>query len=199
MSAEPAVSDAALAIRAAGGDHAAFDRLVRRHTPRMYRVALRITGTAAEAEDVVQDAWISAWRALGGFRNESAVSTWLYRVVTNTALGHVRRRKPTVSLDAALSAMSDEDSAERSFLESGVLADTRGSPEGLLVRAEQVDAVLRAIAELDMPQRVPLVLRELEGLSYEEVAEVLDVTVPALRSRLHRARVALLAKLRELR
>jgi RNA polymerase sigma-70 factor (ECF subfamily) len=199
VSAEPTVSDAALAVSAAGGDHAAFDRLVRRHTPRMYRVALRITGSVAEAEDVVQDAWISAWRALGAFRNESAMSTWLYRVVTNTALGHVRRRKPTVSLDAALSALSDEDSAERSFLESGVLADTRGSPEGLLVRAEQVDAVLRAIAELDMPQRVPLVLRELEGLSYEEVAEVLDVTVPALRSRLHRARVALLAKLRELR
>jgi RNA polymerase sigma-70 factor (ECF subfamily) len=196
VSIQPTVSDAAPATSAAAdGDHEAFDRLVRRHTPRMYRVALRITGTAAEAEDVVQDAWISAWRALGGFRNESAVSTWLYRVVTNTALGHVRRRKPTLSLDAALS----ESDGDTSFLESGVLADTRGSPEGLLVRAEQVDAVLRAIAELDMPQRVPLVLRELEGLSYEEVAEVLDVSVPALRSRLHRARVALLAKLRELR
>lgn len=196
MSDQPTVSDAALATRAADGDHAAFDRLVRRHTPRMYRVALRVTGTAAEAEDVVQDAWISAWRALGSFRNESAVSTWLYRVVTNTALGHVRRRKPTLSLDAALSESGGQDT---SFLESRVLADPRGNPEGLLVRAEQVDAVLRAIAELDMPQRVPLVLRELEGLSYEEVAEVLDVSVPALRSRLHRARVALLAKLRELR
>ncbi|SFQ60208.1 RNA polymerase sigma-70 factor, ECF subfamily [Amycolatopsis arida] len=194
--ARPADADQALLARAAAGDPAAFDRLVRRHTPRMYRVALRITGAATEAEDVVQDAWIAAWRALPGFRSESAVSTWLFRVVTNTALGHVRRRRPTVSLDAALTPEEDQG---RPLLDAGVLADSRGNPEGQVVRTEQVTAVLRAIAELDVSQRVPLVLRELEGLSYEEVAEVLEVSVPALRSRLHRARVALLAKLRELR
>jgi RNA polymerase sigma-70 factor (ECF subfamily) len=189
-------ADEDLVARAVRGDHGAFDILVREHTPKMYRVALRITGSAAEAEDVVQEAWISAWRALPGFRRESAVSTWLYRVVTNGALAHVRRRRPTVSLDAALHHA--EESGDRALLGSGALADTRAGPEGQVVRAEQVDAVLRAIAELDLSQRVPLVLRELEGLSYEEVAEVLEVSVPALRSRLHRARVALLAKLREL-
>jgi RNA polymerase sigma-70 factor (ECF subfamily) len=188
------VADGKLVARAVQGDQHAFDILVREHTPRMYRVALRITGSPAEAEDVVQEAWISAWRALPGFRHESAVSTWLYRVVTNGALAHVRRRRPTVSLDAALHHA--ERSGDRTLLGSGVLADTRAGPEGQVVRAEQVDAVLRAIAELDVSQRVPLVLRELEGLSYEEVAEVLEVNVPALRSRLHRARVALLAKLR---
>ncbi|WP_020671951.1 RNA polymerase sigma factor [Amycolatopsis nigrescens] len=195
--AKDSATDSALLDRAVRGDQGAFDQLVRKHTPRMYRVALRITGTGAEAEDVVQDAWISAWRALAGFRNESAVSTWLYRVVTNAALGHVRRRRPTVSLDAAFS--HDDDTATTSVLESSLLADARANPEGQVVRAEQVRAVLRAIATLDVTQRVPLVLRELEGLSYEEVAEVLDVSVPALRSRLHRARVALLAKLREMR
>jgi RNA polymerase sigma-70 factor (ECF subfamily) len=191
------VSDEDLFKQAIKGNRNAFDQLVRTHTPTMYRVALRITGTAAEAEDVVQDAWISAWRALPGFRHEASVSTWLYRVVTNAALAQVRRRRPTVSLDAALS--SDQDHRTRSLLETNLTTDARNSPEGQVVRAEQVDAVLRAIASLDLSQRVPLVLRELEGLSYEEVAEVLQVSIPALRSRLHRARVALLAKLRELR
>jgi RNA polymerase sigma-70 factor (ECF subfamily) len=174
---EPApVPDKELAARAAAGDHGAFDTLVRRHTARMYRVALRITGSAAEAEDVVQEAWLSAWRALPGFRHESAVSTWLYRVTTNGALGQVRRRKPTVPLDEG---------------DAGVVP----GPEGHVVSAEQFGAVLRAIAELDVGQRIPLILREFEGLTYEEVAEVLEVGVPALRARLHRARVALLAKL----
>ncbi len=154
----------------------------------MYRVALRITGSAGEAEDVVQDSWLAAWRALPGFRHESAVSTWLYRVVTNSALALLRRRRPTVSLD---------EPADRSTVDTALLAAAVPGPEGRVVRAEEVDAVLRAIGRLEVSQRVPLVLRELEGLSYEEVAEVLDVNVGALRSRLHRARVALLAELRE--
>ncbi|WP_033291706.1 RNA polymerase sigma factor [Amycolatopsis jejuensis] len=171
--------DRELVAAAALGDHAAFDALVRRHTPMMFRVALRITGTSAEAEDVVQDAWLCAWRALPSFRQESAVSTWLYRVVTNGALRVVRRQRPTVPLDEATGPV------------------TRSTPERQVVDAERIDAVLRAIARLDVAQRVPLVLRELEGLSYEEVAEILEVGVPALRSRLHRARVALLRQLRE--
>ncbi|WIV56632.1 RNA polymerase sigma factor [Amycolatopsis nalaikhensis] len=180
--------DADLLARAACGDEGAFGTLVRRHTPRMYRVALRITGSAAEAEDVVQESWLAAWRSLGSFRHESAVSTWLYRVVTNSALALLRRRRPTVSLD---------EPAEQSTVDTALLAAAEPGPEGRVVRAEEVDAVLRAIGRLELSQRVPLVLRELEGLSYEEVAEVLDVNVGALRSRLHRARVALLAELRE--
>ncbi|GHG43627.1 MULTISPECIES: RNA polymerase sigma factor [Amycolatopsis] len=180
--------DTELLARAADGDATAFGALVREHTPRMYRVALRITGSAAEAEDVVQEAWLAAWRSLAGFRQESAVSTWLYRVVTNSALAVLRRRRPTVSLD---------DPAPQSTVDSALLAAAVPGPEGRVVRAEEVDAVLRAVGRLEVSQRVPLVLRELEGLSYEEVAEVLDVNVTALRSRLHRARVALLAELRE--
>ncbi|QRP43870.1 RNA polymerase sigma factor [Amycolatopsis sp. FDAARGOS 1241] len=174
----------ALVAAAAAGDHAAFDTLVRRHTPMMFRVALRITGSPAEAEDVVQEAWLAAWRSLSAFRHESAVSTWLYRVVTNGALALLRRHRPTVSLDTVSIDQAPDLVAV-------------GTPERQVVHAEQVDEVLRAIARLDVPQRVPLVLRELEGLSYEEVAEVLEVSIPALRSRLHRARVALLGQLRE--
>lgn len=163
------------------GDTAAFDELVRRHTGRMYRVALRVVGDPVEAEDVVQDAWISAWRALPGFRGDAAPATWLYRVVTNAALAHLRRKKPTVPLESA-----PEPHAP-------------GGPEASLLSSETADTVLRAIAGLEPSQRVPLVLRELEGLSYEEVADVLGLPVPALRARLHRARVALMAKLREQR
>ncbi|HEY3709688.1 MAG TPA: sigma-70 family RNA polymerase sigma factor [Amycolatopsis sp.] len=187
-------SDAGLADRAAAGDHAAFDTLVRRHTPMMYRVALRITGGSAEAEDVVQEAWLAAWRALPAFRHQSSVSTWLYRVVTNGALALLRRRRPTVSLDDVHPGPAGR---RRSTLDGALVAEA--TPERQVVRAEQVDAVLRAIARLDVSQRVPLVLRELEGLSYEEVAEVLEVSIPALRARLHRARVALLGQLRERR
>ncbi|WP_086825622.1 RNA polymerase sigma factor [Allokutzneria sp. NRRL B-24872] len=171
---------------AAGGDVAAFDALVRRHTTKLYRVALRIVGDPADAEDVVQEAWVSAWRSMAGFRGEAAPTTWLYRVVTNAALAHLRRRRPTVPLE-------QEGHAESTF------ADSSPTPEQAALSREKVDAVLRAIALLEPSQRVPLVLRELEGMSYEEVASVLEVSVAALRSRLHRARVALLAKLEELR
>lgn len=175
------MSDEELATRAANGDAAAFDALVRAHTDRMYRVALRVCGDPADAEDIVQDAWIAAWRALPRFRAEARVSTWLYRVVTNTALAHLRRRRTAVSLD-------------------GVdVADTRPTPEGTMLLHERAATVHRAIASLEPTQRVPLVLRELEGLSYPEVAEVLGVEVSVLHRRLHRARVALMAKLEELR
>lgn len=179
-------ADDALVTAARRGDGSSFDVLVRHHTRRMYRVALRILGDPVEAEDAVQDAWVSAWRSLDTFRNESAVSTWLYRIVTNSALAQVRRRRPTTSLDTADDALA------------GRLSDPRGdTPEKQAVRSEEVRRVHRAIASLEPSQRAPLVLRELEGLSYEEVAAVLDVNVAALRSRLHRARVALLTKLEE--
>ncbi|HEX3790877.1 MAG TPA: sigma-70 family RNA polymerase sigma factor [Pseudonocardiaceae bacterium] len=182
--ADAAAEDQALVARAARGDQHAFDQLVRRHTPRLYRVALRIVRDPAEAEDVVQDAWIAAWRALARFRGDSAPSTWLYRVVTNTALAHLRRRRQTLPL------AEDFEQTQADPRDDG--------PERSALRGEEVALVLRAVATLEPAQRIPLVLHELEGMSYEEVAEIVGSTVPALRSRLHRARVALLGKLREL-
>jgi RNA polymerase sigma-70 factor (ECF subfamily) len=178
------VGDEALAAKAAAGDAAAFDALVRAHTDLMYRVALRVCGDPTDAEDVVQDAWIAAWRALPGFRADAKISTWLYRVVSNTALAHLRRRKASVPL-------SEVGAVD--------VVDARPTPEGQTLLQERAAAVHRAIAALEPSQRVPLVLRELEGLSYAEVAEVLGVDTAALHRRLHRARVALLAKLKELR
>ncbi|MDA3649522.1 sigma-70 family RNA polymerase sigma factor [Saccharopolyspora indica] len=177
-------TDEALVAAAQRGDAAAFDQLVRRHTATMYRVAYRVLGDSAEAEDAVQEAWVSAWRGLARFRGDSAPTTWLYRVVTNAALAQVRRRKPTVPLEPTAELISDRGTVD---------------PEGHAVRSEEAALVHRAIDTLEPSQRVPLVLRELEGMSYEEIAEVLEVPVPALRSRLHRARTTLLARLREMR
>ena len=180
-------ADDVLVSAAKRGDSAAFDELVRRHTTKMYRVAFRILGDSAEAEDAVQEAWVSAWRSLDGFRGESAPSTWLYRVVTNAALAQLRRRRPTVPLDTTDEAVG------------GLISDPRAvNPEGQAVRAEETALVHRAIATLEPSQRVPLVLRELEGMSYEEISEVLGVNEAALRSRLHRARTTLLVRLKEM-
>ena len=178
-------TDTSMLAAAVRGDRWAFELLVTRHTPMMYRVALRITGEPADAEDVVQDAWVAAWRALPRYRSEAAPSTWLYRVVTNAALGALRRRRLTVPLDAI-----EPDAA----LE---LADTRPGPESAALSSDTASAVHLALSSLEPNQRVALVLREFEGLSYEEVATVLDTTVAAVRSRLHRGRAALLARLAE--
>lgn len=179
-------SDRTLLAAAAAGDTGAFDALVRSQTPLMYRVALRILGNTADAEDVVQDAWISAWRALPRFRGQAEPSTWLYRVATNAALAQLRRRRRTVSLDADPS-------------DGMIVVDDAVRPEDAALRDERTAQVHRAIAELDPSQRIPLVLREFEELSYEEVAAVLQISVPAVRSRVHRARTALLARLEERR
>lgn len=182
------VGDDVLVAAAQRGDGAAFDELVRRHSTPMFRVAFRVLGDGVEAEDAVQDAWVSAWRSLRSFRGDSAPSTWLYRVVTNAALALIRRRRSTVLVDPIDEAFGR--------LTCGSDSDT---PEAHAVRREEAVLVQRAIATLAPSQRVPLVLRELEGLSYDEIAEVLDVSVTALHSRLHRARVALLSRLREMR
>ncbi len=170
------LADRMVMSAAVRGDRVAFDQLVRRHTPRMYRVALRVLGAPSDAEDAVQDAWIAAWRALPGYRGDAAPATWLYRVVTNTALGHLRRQRPTVGFDQA-------DFAH--------VVDTGPGPEATAVGSADATAVHRALTRLQPAQRAAVVLREFEGLSYEEVAEVLDTTVAAVRSRLHRGRAAL--------
>lgn len=183
---EAAGAEEVLVSAARRGDETAFDALVHEHTTAMHRVATRVLGDSAGAEDAVQDAWVSAWRSLASFRGDARVSTWLYRVVTNAALSQLRRRRTTVVLDTTDDALA------------AVLSDREtGNPEGHVLRNEEARQVYRAIATLETSQRVPLVLRELEGMDYEEVAEVLEVDVPALRARLYRARLALSAQLKD--
>ena len=166
-------SDWFLVAAAKAGDLHAFDALVRRHQGAVYRVALRMLGSEVDAQDAAQEALVQAWRALSTFRGESAFSTWLYRIVTNRCLNARAARRP-------MEALPD------------VLIDRDSDPPEALERSERLRALVRGLLELPAEQRAALVLRELEGLSYEEIAQVLEVSVPAVKGRIHRARLALL-------
>jgi RNA polymerase sigma-70 factor, ECF subfamily len=159
------------------GDLFAFQALVERYQTPIYRVALRLLGNVGDAEDATQETFLAAWRALLGFRAESTVSTWLYRIVTNRCLNTIRARP-----------------AQQAQPYSDEMASFAHSPEQAAEQAEQLVAVKRAILELTAEQRTALVLREVEGLSYDQIAEVLETTVPAIKGRVHRARLELVER-----
>jgi RNA polymerase sigma-70 factor (ECF subfamily) len=172
-----APTDADLVSRAQAGRLDAFEELVRRHRLGAYRVALRMLGDESDAEDATQDAFVQAWRKLAGFRADAAFSTWMYRIVTNRCLNMLRARRRTEPLPEDREAPASR-------------------PDRIAEGRWQVDDLQRAIGRLTPSQRAPLVLRELEGLSYEEIAEALELSIPAVKSRLHRARLELLAAMR---
>jgi RNA polymerase sigma-70 factor, ECF subfamily len=172
-----AVTDADLVSRAKAGRLDAFEELVRRHRLPTYRVAVRMLGDEHDAEDATQDAFVQAWRNLARFRADAAFSTWMYRIVTNRCLNLLRARRHTEPLP---------DDREAPASAADRIAEGRW----------QVEDLKRAITRLTPEQRGPLVLRELEGCSYEEIAEALELTIPAVKSRLHRARLELLSAMR---
>ncbi|HWH33460.1 MAG TPA: sigma-70 family RNA polymerase sigma factor [Egibacteraceae bacterium] len=159
------------------GDGAALEELIRRHRDAAYRIALRICLNGADAEDVAQEAFVRVWRSLGRFRADSAFSTWLYRIVTNLALNTVTRRR--------------EQPAE--LAESQFPAEL--DPASRVQQRERLAALGAALASLTPEQRACWVLREVEGLSYEELAEVLELTLASVKGRLFRARAELAAAL----
>jgi RNA polymerase sigma-70 factor, ECF subfamily len=166
------IDDRILLQAAQDGDLDAFEALVHRHQAAVYRVALRMLGSEADAQDATQDTFVRAWRGLERFRRESTVSTWLYRIVTRRCLDVIAARRPTEDLQIELDAGVDPaDTAEQ---------------------RERLRAVTRAIAGLPDEQRAALVLREFEGLSYDQVADVLNTSVSAVKGRIHRARLAVL-------
>ncbi len=184
--AAPPNADARLIARAQRGDLEAFDELVGRHQSKVYTVAFRLLNEVEAAQDCAQDAFIRAYHSLGNFRGDSLFSTWLYRIVTNLCLDELRRRKPTESLSQA-----DDDEVDP--LER--LADTRPNPEQSLLRKERQRAVQRAIRSLDDHHRTVIVLYDLQGQSYEDIAATLGLTLGTVKSRLNRARLALKEKL----
>lgn len=167
------VDDRVLVEAAQAGDPDAFERLVCRYQAPVYRIALRLLQSSADADDVTQDTFVRAWRSLSRFRGDSAFPTWLYRIVTRRCFDLLAARRPTQVLD-------DEH------------LDAGGDPAATVEQRERLHAVTRQIAALPPDQRAALVLREFEGLSYQHVAEVLDTTVPAIKGRIHRARLAIL-------
>ncbi|MCA1698193.1 MAG: sigma-70 family RNA polymerase sigma factor [Actinobacteria bacterium] len=168
-------TDGVLVEAARAGDVDAFEALVRRHQDTIYRVALRLLGSEADAQDATQETFVGAWRGLGRFRGESAVTTWLYRIVTNRCLNMIAARRPSENLDPGLPSMGDD-------------------PAEVTEKRERFAAVARQVASLPPEQRAALVLRDFEGLSYEEVAAVLALSMPAVKGRIHRARLSVLTE-----
>jgi RNA polymerase sigma-70 factor (ECF subfamily) len=184
-------SDQQLVQRVQAGDKAAFDLLVRKYQHRVLKLVSRFVSDAAEAEDVAQEAFIKAYRALASFRGDSAFYTWLYRIAINTAKNALvsNRRRP---VDFDLDLQDPEQYDRHARLKEG---DT---PEGVLLTEEIRAVVERAMEQLPEDLRTAIVLRELEGLSYEEIAEAMDCPVGTVRSRIFRAREAIDKKLKPL-
>ena len=171
-----ATSDARLVEAALAGDDNAFGDLVTRYQDRLFNTLVHCLGSPDDAEDAVQDALLQAYAKLASFRGASQFYTWLYRIAMNVGLTQLRRRKPVASLDHAKEALGEEPPAADDGPEQRLLAD------------ERVAHVQAALADLGDQHRQILVLREIEGFSYEEIAEVLDLPVGTVRSRLFRAR-----------
>lgn len=181
----------ALVSRVRGGDTGALATLMDRYAARVYRLALGITRNEADAEEVVQDVFLTLFRKIETFEGRAALGSWIYRVTVNAALIKRRNKRSEVevSLDAYLPTFIPDGhrAGERAY----VLADWSKTPEEDLLARETGALLQRAIDELPDHYRAVLVLRDVEGLSTEQVAEVLGESIPTVKSRLHRARMAL--------
>lgn len=182
-------TDEDLVARAAAGDEAAFEALVERHQHRAYGLARRLVGSDSDAQDVLQEAFLSVHRKLGSFRGDSRFSTWLYRIVTNAALMHLRARarRPLEPLDSFLPRFDGSGGhvGEPADIEAAAHAAERLDRQAL---AEKAQAGLARLPEI---YRAAFVLRDLEELPTAEVAELLGVGADAVRQRVHRARLML--------
>ncbi|MGW8729184.1 RNA polymerase sigma factor [Streptomyces sp. NPDC055808] len=165
--------DALLAVRAGEGDEEAFAVLVRRHAPAQVRLATRLVEDRAEAEDAVQEAFISAWRKLPEFRGQSSFGTWLYRIVTNRCLNILRARKPQSQLEAASRISAPEHSV---------------APDRITEGRAAIEDLHHALADLSAEQRACWVLRELDEQPYAFIAETVGISEQAVRARVFRAR-----------
>ncbi|HIS98918.1 MAG TPA: sigma-70 family RNA polymerase sigma factor [Candidatus Faecaligallichristensenella faecipullorum] len=167
----------ALIKRAERGDAAAFEELMHQHEGRMYAVALRMCGNREDAQDCSQEAMLRIYRALSNFKGQSSFATWVYRITMNTCLDELRRRKvrSASSLDSLLEAgWSPADSAE--------------GPEQHSLRSEQRRMLEKAIQSLPEDMRAAIVLRDIQGFSYDQIAAMLEANVGTIKSRISRGR-----------
>jgi RNA polymerase sigma-70 factor (ECF subfamily) len=178
-----ATNEQTLIQQATRGDHAAFESLMRQHESRMYAVALRMCANREDAQDCLQEAMLRVYRAIGGFKGQSSFGTWVYRVTMNTCLDELRRRK--------VRAASSLDQ----LVDSGWMpADEGQTPEQYSIASEQRRFLEKAIASLPEDMRAAIVLRDVQGFSYEEIARILEANVGTIKSRISRGR----GKLREI-
>lgn len=186
---DESAADLALVRRVQRGDKRAFDLLVAKYQLRLAKLVGRLVSDRADAQDVVQEAFIKAYRALPNFRGDSAFYTWLYRIAVNAAKNYLvaRSRRPP---------SDDIDITDGDVEEAGIVVADIATPEAFTARDQLQAALTKALAELPEDLRTALTLCEIEGLSYDEIARVLDCPIGTVRSRIFRARRTLDAKLR---
>ncbi len=186
---EPASDEQRLVDAARGGDVGAFEQLVRRYDRNVFRIAQHITQNREDAEDVVQDAFLKAFQNLGQFQGQSKFYTWLVRIAVNEALMRLRRRRPERFVSIDEDVKTEEDSIPRE------IADWSPNPEQLYNQGELKEILQKTIQGLPPGFRTVFILRDVEGLSTEETADALGLSVPAVKSRLLRARLQLRERL----
>ncbi len=181
----------ALVRKSQRGDRAAFNQLVELHQGGAYALALRMLGDPDLAADVTQEAFFSAYRAIGSFRG-SSFRAWLYRIVNNGCIDHFRTqaRRPSVSLDATLDADRDGESAGDAHLPQAMIDPSR-DPERMALRAETIAQIQTALLALPAEQRLALILSDVQGLPYEEIARVMETSLGTVKSRIARGRAHL--------
>jgi len=183
-----AISDADCVRKLQRGDTDAFETLIRRHQKTIFNLVYRMLGDYDEAAEISQEVFLSAWRNLSGFRGEAALSTWLLRIAANRCLNRIRRRKSLSEREAPWPEPSGE--AEEGFLfqPPGGEADR---PDLLAETCEMREILTEALSRLDPGSRWMVLLSDVEGFSYEEIASLAEVPVGTVKSRLHRARMAM--------
>ncbi|WP_027081347.1 RNA polymerase sigma factor RpoE [Luteimonas mephitis] len=183
--------DQELVRRVQRGDSAAFDLLVRKYQHRIAALIGRYIADWSECQDVAQDTFIRAYRAIGNFRGDAQFYTWLHRIAVNTAKNHLvahKRRPPTEDID-----VSDAEQ-----FDSGIRLRDTDTPDRELARQQMEQVVMRAVDALPEELRTAITLREVEGMSYDEIAQRMDCPIGTVRSRIFRAREAIDAELRPL-
>jgi RNA polymerase sigma-70 factor (ECF subfamily) len=178
------IGDEELVARARDGDRAAFEELVRRHADRLHAVVLRMAGSSHEAEEVTQEAFLRAWRGIRSFKGDAQFFTWLYRIGVNEA----RRRAQRRPAGGMVASLEDHRFEPR---------DPGPGPARTAEHRDLRSALEDAVGALDPEYRAPLVLRDIEGLSTAEAAEIMGLGEAAFKSRLHRARLAVRAAVRD--
>lgn len=178
--------ESSLIDRCLQGDAAAYGELVRTHQDRLFNAVMHLTGDRAEAEDIVQEAFLQAYLKLGSFQRQSAFYTWLYRIAFNNTVSRKRKKRVEDSVDRSRDAAGAEPAAA---------GEAPGDP---LERQEQARQIREALAQLSDEHRSVLVLREIDGCDYDAIAQTLAINIGTVRSRLHRARLALREKLQQL-
>ena len=184
-------SDQQLVVRSQQGDKRAFDVLVLKYQQRIASIVSRYLRDQDEVADVTQEAFIKAYRALANFRGDAQFYTWLYRIAINTAKNHLvakSRRPPN----------TDKDINDGEFSENSVVLEAEDQPETLLARDQLQSVILAAVDDLQEDLRTALMLREFDGLSYEEIAEIMACPVGTVRSRIFRARETIEKKMAQM-